>query len=344
MGGSCGKPACEARNAQDPPLDRAISELARRQHGVLALRQLAEVGLTADAARKRATAGRLHRVHSGVFAVVDPALLTRRGRFMAAVLACGRRAVLSHGSAAALHELAPSTGRRVHVSAPASRGRGRAGISVHSAATLAARDRTLIDDIPCTTPARTLLDVAEGGRRREVERALDRADTRRLLDMAAIDDVLSRANGRRGAALLTEVIADHRAGCTLTRNDLEEAFLQIGRHAALPPDAVNAWIPFPDGGGAEADFLWRAPRLIVEVDGRDVHTTRRAFETDRRRDQRLAVLGWRVVRFTWRQVVHEPAGVAATLRCLLSPGQPMVASRRAGATLPPCDRFSPGSC
>lgn len=133
-------------------------------------------------------------------------------------------------------------------------------------------------------------------------------------------------------------------GHARTLSDLEEAFPRIGRHAALPPGAVDAWIPFPDGGGAEAAFLWRAPRLIVEVDGRDVHTTRRAFETDRRRDQRLAVLAWRVVRLTWRQVVHEPAGVAATLRCLLSPGQPMVASRPAGATLQPCDRFSPGSC
>ncbi len=82
-------------------------------------------------------------------------------------------------------------------------------------------------------------------------------------------------------------------------------------------DAVNAWIPFPEGGGAEADVLWRARRLVVEVDGRDVHITRRAFDCDRRRDQRLMLLGWRVVRFTWRQVIYEPATVAATLRGLL---------------------------
>jgi hypothetical protein len=85
----------------------------------------------------------------------------------------------------------------------------------------------------------------------------------------------------------------------------------------LPPDAVNAWIPYPEGGGAEADFLWRGPRLIVEVGGRDIHTTRRAFEHDRRRDQRLATLGYRVIRFTWRQVMFEPAEVAATLTALL---------------------------
>ena len=84
-----------------------------------------------------------------------------------------------------------------------------------------------------------------------------------------------------------------------------------------PPDAINAWIAFPEGSGAEADFLWREQRLIVEVDGRSVHATKRAFQADRKRDQRLMLLGWRVVRFTWQQVMHEPAYVAATLRGLL---------------------------
>ena len=94
--------------------------------------------------------------------------------------------------------------------------------------------------------------------------------------------------------------------------------MAICRAAELPPDVVNAWISYPEGSGAEADFLWRAKRLIVEVDGRDVHTTRRAFNADRRRDQRLVLLGWRVVRFTWQQVMSEPDYVAATLRGLLA--------------------------
>ena len=94
--------------------------------------------------------------------------------------------------------------------------------------------------------------------------------------------------------------------------------MAICRAAELPPDAVNAWISYPEGSGAEADFLWRAKRLIVEVDGRDVHTARRAFNADRRRDQRLVLLGWRVVRLTWQQVMSEPDYVAATLRGLLA--------------------------
>lgn len=125
-----------------------------------------------------------------------------------------------------------------------------------------------------------------------------------------------RASGRRGAALLAGVLGEHRVGSTLTRSDLEEAFPQICRHAGHPPDGVNVWIEFGGGGGAEADFSWRAARLIVEVDGRDPHTTSRAFEADRRRDQRLAMLGYRVVRFTWRQVIHHPGQVAATLTTL----------------------------
>jgi hypothetical protein len=172
--------------------------------------------------------------------------------------------------------------------------------------TLTEDDVTEIDGIRCTSLARTLLDIAEDGTRREVERALDHADQARILDMRAIDDVLTRANGRRGVKLLCAVLEEHRVGSTLTRNKLEEAYLRIARDAGLPPDAVNEWIAFPDGGGAEADFVYRAKRLIVETDGRDPHATRKAFKADRIRDQRLMLLGRRVVRFPWQQVIFEP--------------------------------------
>ncbi len=248
---------------------------------------------------------------------VGHACLTLHGRFIAAVLACGRDACASHFCAGVLLHLGLGVRGLIDVTAPGSRGRRLDGIRVHSSATLTAADVTVIDNIPCTTLARTLLDVAEDTTRREVERALDRAEQQRILDMRAIDDVLARADGRRGAKLLRAVLAEHRVGSTLTRSELEEAFLAICRAAGLPPDAVNAWIPFADGGGAEGDFVWRERRLIVEVDGRSVHATRRAFQSDRRRDQRLMLLGWRVVRFTWQQVTNEPAYVAATLRGLL---------------------------
>jgi predicted transcriptional regulator of viral defense system len=287
------------------------------QHAVISLAELKDLGLSASGVDKRVAAGRLHRVHQGVYSVIDPILLTRKGRFMAAVRACGDGAALSHRCGAVLHELRLSVRALIDVTAPGSRGRDRDGIRVHSAATLLPHDTIVIDNIPATTLARTLLDVAEDATRRELERAIDAAEQQRTLDMTAIDDVLSRADGRRGKTILTSVLREHKLGCTLTRNELEEAFLQICRTAGTPPDQVNAWIPFPDGGGAEADFLWRAQRLIIEVDGRDVHTTRSAFESDRRRDQRLATLGYRVIRFTWRQVMLAPHEVAGTLRALL---------------------------
>jgi hypothetical protein len=316
MEGSWTKRRDIRRNVHDTPLDAAIAALAARQHGVVALAQLEALGLGRSGARDRVASGRLHRVHGGVFAVGHP-LLTRRGRLMAAVLACGEGAALSHRSAAALRGLRTAERAGIDVTSRGCAGRRRAGIRAHSAATLAPCDVGVVDGIPCTSLARTLLDLAEVAPARELERALDRAEELRVLDMQPILDVLDRSRGRRGAAALRAVLADHDAGSTPTRNELEEAFLATCRDARLPPDAVNAWIPYPAGGGAEGDFVWRAERLDVEVDGRGVHATRRAFEHDRRRDQRLTMLGWRVVRFSWRQVMSEPATVAEVLRELL---------------------------
>jgi hypothetical protein len=316
MEGSSKKRSHAVRNLDDP-LDRRISDVAVRQHAVVAVRQIVALGLSARAIRGRVMTGRLHRVYPGVVAVAAPRLLTRRGWVMAATLACRPGTVACNRAASALFELRLAQRAWIDVTTPGAGGHRRAGIRVHSGTTLTQADVTVVDSIPCTSLARTLLDVAEDATPREVERALDRAEQQRLLDMRAIDDVLQRANGRRGAKLLRAVLAEHTVGSTLTRNDLEEAFLRIARAVKLPPDASNVWIPFPDGGGAEADFLYRDQHLIVETDGRDPHTSRKAFTADRRRDQRLMLLGWRVVRFTWQQITTQPAEVAATLRGLL---------------------------
>ena len=257
-------------------------------------------------------------VYPRVVAVVPPNLLTVRGRIMAATLACAGGTSASHRSASLLFELRLARRRWIDVTTPGARGHRRDGIHIHDGMTLTAADVTVIDNIPCTTLARTLLDICEDATRREVERALDAAEQQQILDMAALDDVLARADGRRGAKLLRAVLDEHFVGSTQTRNDLEEAFLKIARAIGHPPDAVNVWIAFPDGDGAEADFVYRQQNLIVEVDGRDPHTIRKAFNHDRRRDARLMLLGWRVVRFTWQQVEHDPAYVATTLKGLLN--------------------------
>jgi hypothetical protein len=305
----------------NPQLEQAIAALAATQHGVVALRQLRELGLSSSAVRSRVAAGRLHRVYPGVFAVGHP-LLGGNGRLMAAVLACGDGTCLSHRSAADHRGVRANARSAIDVISPRRRGRGLTRIDVHRPDTLLPRDVKLVDGIPTTTLARPLLDLAEVVTPRQLERAVERAADLRELGMHALDDVLARAQGRRGAPTLRAVLNDIRPGTTLTRNDLEEAFLAICRDANTPPDGVNVWIPYPDGGGAEADFAWREHKLIAEVDGRETHLTPQAFEHDRRRDQRLATLGWRVVRFSWRQVTAEPARVAATVSALHAAQRP----------------------
>jgi very-short-patch-repair endonuclease len=302
------------RFCKEPLPDAVIGELADRQHGVVALWQLRALGLSDSAVHKRASAWRLHRVHRGVYAVGRRGL-TERGHWMAAVLACGPDAVLSHRAAAALLGLRPDNRSRIDVSVPRRAARSRAGIEVHVSETLRARDLTSWDGIPCTSVARTLLDLGDVVRRRDLERAVEQAEVLRVFDLRAVEDVLARAGPRRGAGLLRAVI-DDSAEQGLTESELEEAFLELCRGAALPQPAVNAWIALEDGM-VKADFLWRAERLVVETDGHAFHGTREAFERDRRRDQLLTLAGFKIVRFTWRQVTIEPDAVAETIGALL---------------------------
>jgi very-short-patch-repair endonuclease len=315
MEGSREKRPHAGRFVHDPPIDWLIASLALSQHGVVELSQLLDLGLSASAVRSRVAAGRLHRVHAGVYAV-GHAPLTLDGAFMAAVLACGRDSVLSHRSAGHKLGLRSSARTAIDVTTPRQGGRCRRGIDAHTCTTLLARDIIEIDGIRCTSVARTLLDLAAVLPRDAVERAFDQAELLQILDARAIEDVLHRARGHRGSGMLRSILADHRRRPALTRKGLEMRFLNVCRRAQLTRPEVNAWIPW-GATGYEADFLWRAERLIAEVDGRDVHATRRSFEHDRHRDQQLMLAGFQVIRFTWRQVTDDPRGVETTLRALL---------------------------
>jgi very-short-patch-repair endonuclease len=297
-----------------PPREVAIGRLAARQHGVVSLDQLQSLGLGRSAVSKRARYGRLTRIHRGVYAV-GHGRLTVQGRRMAAVLACGPGAVVSHRSAAALWGIRPDSRARTDVTVPAASARSRRGIDVHRTATLERQDMAQVDGIPCTSLARTLLDLAEAVDRRGVERAVDQAEVLRLFDLRAVEEVISRATGRRGTGVLRSVLAEYD-GPSLTDQELEERFYTICRAARVPKPEVNAWIALP-GGAVKADFLWRRERLVVETDGWGSHGTRRAFEGDRRRDRRLQLAGWTVVRFTWRDVRDRAGEAAATLDRLL---------------------------
>lgn len=277
------------RESSHPSIEHAINGRASGQRGVISLDQLTDLGLSASAVRSRVASGRLHRIHRGVFAL-GPAPLSTQSRLMAAVLACGSGAVLSHRSAAALWGLRPDNRAVIDVTIPRPGTRERPGIDIHRSRCLLRRDSDFVDGIPCTSLARTLLDLAETVNRRALERAIDRAEVLRLFDMRAVDDVLARADGRRGAPLLRSVLSEHEAASTLTETELEELLLAICRAAGLPAPEVNVWIAL-SGEEFKVDFLWRRQRLIVETDGRGAHTTRQAFERDRERDQRLMVAG-----------------------------------------------------
>jgi hypothetical protein len=278
------------------------------QHGVVDLDQLAELGLGARAVQKRAAAARLHRVFHTVYSIVPPTLLRREGWWMAAVLACGHGAVLSHLSAAALHALRSEGAATIDVTLPRRSSLRHERIRLHRSTTLTDADTTTTGGIPCTTIARTLLDLAEVTNRRGLERAFDQADSLHALDLFAIQDQLERNAGRRKACGLVKVVLnEHYIGSTPTLNEFEERLIPITRALGIPDPEVNQWLILPDGGPAiKPDFMWRRQRLIIETDGHTTHGTRQAFETDRRRDQRLILAGWRVIRITWRQLFRRP--------------------------------------
>jgi very-short-patch-repair endonuclease len=276
---------------------------------VLTLRQIEAVGLSARAVRDRAASGRLCRVHAGVYAVER---LDDRGRWMAAVLACGVGTVLSHRSAAALWGLGNEK-TRIDVSAPGRAGRSREGIDVHRTDKLDPGDLTMHERIPCTTPARTLLDLAAVSDRRVLERAVDRAEELRLFDLDAFHELLGRHPRRRGRRALAAVLADYERSTT-TRSVAEERMLALIVAADLPQPRVNAWIALDDNTGYEADFLWPDARLIAEVDGRTQHARRRAFAHDRQRDRRLALAGYETRRYAASELQSRPDRVVDELR------------------------------
>jgi very-short-patch-repair endonuclease len=269
--------------------DLAIAKIATRQHGVISGAQLAAIGIPDYGVTRRARAGRLHRLHRGVYAV-GHARLSFEGRCLAAALALGEGAVVSHSSAAAVWgALRPHSGP-IHITVLGDNGRkARKGITIHRSRTLNARDTTSRQGIPITKPARTLRDLHG-----TLPQSIYRRAVRRALDLRLISS------------------AELRREEELTRSELERLFLRFCHRHRLPAPEVNARVD-----RYEVDFLWREQRVVVEADSFGHHGHRAAFESDRARDAHLQMLGYRVLRFTWRQIRETPETVARSLRALL---------------------------
>jgi very-short-patch-repair endonuclease len=259
-------------------------------------------------------------MYKGVFSVVSPELLTRRGHYLAAVLACGESAGLSHRSAGHLRELCTAGRGRIDVIVFGESTRRHHGIQVHRSRSLTPADITSIDGIPCTTVARTLLDLAAVIPSRSLERAIEQAEIQGSLDLRALAEQIERNCLTKGAKRLRAVIADHDETAAPTESELEERLYLVLRRGDLPLPERQVHIDPGDGEPAiRVDFAWRAQKLVVETDGGRYHRTRRAFESDRRRDQRLTQAGWRVIRITWRQLRDEPERILRMFETLLSP-------------------------
>ena len=240
---------------------------------------------------------------------------------MAAVLACGPGAVLSHRSAAALLELRDWGGTKIDVTVPRRSRRKRAGIKVHCSTSLTDQDVTVVNNIPCTTVHRTLFDLAEVVTQRQLERSFDQAEISERLDLKAINDQLARNPTRPGAKAVRDVLETHYIGKTPTWSENEEALLAITRELGIPDPDTNQFIVLDDGGPAiRVDFVWRDQRVIVEADSKKWHNTRQRFEQDRVRDQRLTAAGWKIIRTTWKQMKHRPHELRPLLLKLLAPG------------------------
>jgi very-short-patch-repair endonuclease len=292
--------------------DRVLAALAERQHGVVGRQQLLVAGITSRAIEER-LGRRLHPIHRGVYAVGYRALRVE-GRWMAAVLASGPGAMLSHFTAGQHWGLIARSGRTPEVTRP-KHFRARRGIRAHRSP-VPEDEQTVVDGIPVTTIPRTILDLAAVASPRLLERAFNEVEVQGLTDPLSIPDLLARYPRRQGSSALRAFLERARFD-GVTKNDLEEGFVSLVDSYGLPRPRFNADISV-GGRFLCVDCLWQPERLIVELDGRETHGTRRAFESDRERDRLLIADGWQVMRVTWRQLHDQAPAIAADIRRTLA--------------------------
>jgi very-short-patch-repair endonuclease len=302
MGGSNER----AAGQEGPGVDSKVWRIVDAQYGVIARAQLLELGLSRHAIQHRLARGRLRLVSSGVYVVGRPEL-TRHGRWMAAVLACGTTAMLSHGSAAALWGIGAERWEETEISVRVASRRRRAGLRVYRRPTLAARDVDERARIPVTGIVQTIVDLAARLGRGATERLVNEADRLELIDPPTLRRELEAHRCEPGVRPL-RTLMDRRT-FRLTRSELERYFLPLAKRAGLPLPLTKQWV-----NNFEVDFYWPQLGLLVETDGLQYHRTPAQQAHDRLRDQTHTAAGLRPLRFTHEQVRYEPQHVLAILR------------------------------
>ncbi|MGV1049620.1 MAG: type IV toxin-antitoxin system AbiEi family antitoxin domain-containing protein [Solirubrobacterales bacterium] len=287
------------RHKRLPHSDRALANLATRQHGVVSIRQLQRLGFDRSAVTRAVSAGRLHRLHRGVYAV-GHRRLTWHGHCLAAVLA-NSPAVASHFSAAWLWGLLRTRpSGAFHLTAPNPR-HPKPEFALHHAR-LAGEDREMVDGIPATSLARTQLDLAARLPADRLENVLERSDERGDLDLRRLEALLDRTRGHPGQRRLRTALDLYRPDPDFSRSKLERRFLALVKKAGLPRPSLN--FNFAE---YELDVYWPRQRFAVELDVFETHGSRAAFERDRRRQEELKLLGVEMIRITDRRLKREPA-------------------------------------
>jgi very-short-patch-repair endonuclease len=293
----------EKRN-DSPPLGRGrdrgqrIARLAGRQHGVIARTQLFRIGLDRGALARRVANGALQPLHGGRVYAVAHNPLTKRGRYLAAVMACGSDARLSHRAAADLSGMRPAD-VSPEVTVPEVC-RDVPGVRIHRTRMLDPRDFTELDGIPVTTVARTLLDLAAVLTPPDLEVVIDRAERQSLFDLTAVLDVLERGTRKKGAGTLRMVMAAYQA--STQKSTLERTFKALLKTAPdITSPFFNALVQ-GESGTHEVDAFWEAQRLCVQLDGHEFHRTRRDRERDALSDADLELAAYRMMRLTWDDV------------------------------------------
>src|SRR3954470_1009189 len=286
---------------------RWIGELAARQHGAVAHRQLVQGGLSASGIHRLIEAGWLHPLHKGTYAVGHRGI-SWLGRCSAAVLACGQGARLSHPPAASLWEIRRSTSPVLHVTVPRPR-KGPRGVAVHHVRSLHPEDIAEIDGIPVTSLARTLLDNAEVLPLRQVGRMIEEAERREIFDLGAVERLMRRSRGRHGLKPLAAALAEVNGEPVRVNSDWERDFLDFCDAFNIPRPEMNVIVE-----GWEIDALWRDRKLVVELDSWGHHRHRRAFEDDRRKYGVLQLADYIVLPITWRRLGQEPEKVAEMIK------------------------------
>lgn len=308
---ACGQIHVRAAGLGD---DEAIARLAVLQHGVVARRQLRDLGIRDRAIDHRLARGRLRRLHTGVYAVGHEAL-GFEGRVIAAVLAMGTGAVAGHHTAAALWRIEEPPSGPIQVTVPQAR-RPQDGIEIHRGAP--PRDEVaVVANVPVTSVARTLLDISRTDDSPAVRRLVKQAEFRRMTDATALTAILQRYPRRQGRRPLASVVRSQHLGTGRSRSEMEDLFLEFLVERSLPLPERNVVLDVR-GHRFEVDCLWRKARLVVELDSRSAHATDSAFEEDRARDRVLVAARWWPMRITWAQLHTERDDLEADIRGVLA--------------------------